>query len=115
MKSCLMAFVISVAATATAYAQSDLANIGCTAEKSLRSADGKKATTVTFRNNSSRTVRTYWLDYQGKRVAYERIRPGGEHKQDTYVTHPWVITADGSNDCVAIFIPESSNGAAVIR
>jgi hypothetical protein len=101
--------------TIEANAQRGLANIGCAAEESLRSLEGTSATSVTFVNASSVPVRTYWLNYQGKRVFYSEIAPGRNFVQQTYVTHPWVITNNRAGDCVAIFQPTPEPGVALIR
>lgn len=34
----------------------------------------------------------YWLDEQGERRSYGRVRPGGERTQNTYAGHLWLVT-----------------------
>ena len=60
-------------------------------QKTLKSIEGNKATTVNFSNKTCREVLTMWLDYNGKPVKYAKIAPGGKHSQSTYVTHPWIV------------------------
>ena len=98
-----------------AHAQNELTDVGCAQEDRLRSTDGSISTQVTFINRSALTIRTYWLNYQGKRVFYSDIAPGRSHVQQTYVTHPWVITNNPSGNCVAIYQPARTPATVVIR
>ena len=77
----------------------------CPAESVSRSISGKVVTKVVFRNKSSKTVKTYWLDYSGKRKFYKQLDPGKGYTQSTYVTHPWVIT-DASDNCLGVYYPD---------
>lgn len=74
----------------------------CPTEKSLRSWDGKTATTVRFVNDSGKPLMTFWLDYKGKRVPYQKLAPGASHDQPTFVTHPWVVT-NQEGACLGIY------------
>ena len=103
------------ASTGPAAAQAKLSNIGCGREDALRSVDGTRPTNVTFINQSGRRVRTYWLNYAGKRVFYRELGPGDSYTQQTYVTHPWVITSDGSGDCTALYQPLAAPAIAIIQ
>ncbi len=75
-----------IVATASAHAACN--------EQGLRSQKGDKPTTIEFINKSKRTVNVYWVDYKGKRVLYHTLRPGQRAGQDTYRTHPWIITTE---------------------
>ena len=110
----VLAFILSTPAVEV-QAQSELPDVGCAREDRLRSTDGSTSTKVTFVNHSALTVRTYWLNYQGKRVFYAEVAPGSSYEQQTYVTHPWVITNSRSGDCVAIYLPTRSPGIVAIR
>ena len=114
MRHGFLALILFVAAT-TAHAQGELKDVGCADEISLRSTDFSQSTEVTFVNDSRRSIRTYWLNYQGKRVFYAEIGPGGNYVQQTYVTHPWVITNDRSGDCVGLYLPAPLPATVVIR
>ncbi|NJN11548.1 MAG: hypothetical protein HC815_27660 [Richelia sp. RM1_1_1] len=48
----------------------------CEAESVSISRTGKVTTEVTFINQRSVPVKTYWLDYSGKRKFYTQIQPG---------------------------------------
>ena len=93
-----LALALSVSATG-AYAQS-----GCEDEKGVKSADSDTATEVTFQNQSDVTIKVYWLDYEGKRQYYADVKPGKSYTQDTYMTHPWVVT-NVKGACVMMFRP----------
>lgn len=80
---------------------------GCSSERNLRSLQGSEHTSVRFVNDKPFAVRTYWLDYNGRRVFYKQIPAGGSHVQPTYRTHPWVIT-DERDQCLQIFVSERS-------
>jgi von Hippel-Lindau disease tumor supressor len=77
----------------------------CEAESVSISRTGKVTTEITFINQRSVPVKTYWLDYWGKRKFYAQIQPGDKVIQQTYVTHPWVIT-DVSNNCLGVYYPD---------
>lgn len=55
-----------------------------------------------------------WIDFAGARVLYRRLSPGGSYVQQTYVTHPWVVTTARSGRCVMLFVPELG-GAQTLR
>jgi hypothetical protein len=76
----------------------------CLNERSLKSIEGRIATSITVKNNSSIPVQLYWIDYTGKRTFYYRLDPGRTMVQPTFVTHPWVIT-DAANKCLAVYMP----------
>lgn len=62
--------------------------------KSLR---WDKSLNVTFVNKHTKPVNITWLDYKGKEVTYKKhLEVNGEFKQQTYSTHPWIIS--DSND-----------------
>jgi von Hippel-Lindau disease tumor supressor len=77
----------------------------CNAESISISRNSKVSTEITFINQRSVPVKTYWLDYSGKRKFYATIAPGDKVVQQTYVTHPWVVT-DTSNNCLGLYYPD---------
>src|SRR5262249_47340712 len=97
-------------------AREPLPDAGCAAGGSLRpTTKGSTPAEITFVNRSGRAIRTYWLNYQGKRVYYTEIPPGKSFTQQTYFRHPWVITGSASGDCMAIFLPAQKPGVAMIE
>jgi hypothetical protein len=70
-----------------------------------RSMNADTAASITFVNNTTAPVTTYWLDYHGNRVKYTKLGPGQSYKQPTYVTHPWVAT-DAAGNCVGYTVAD---------
>jgi hypothetical protein len=81
-----------------------LAEENCQSEKSIKSADSDKETKVQFKNVSKSKIKIYWINYDGKREFYSDVNPGKSYTQDTYMTHPWVVT-DTNGQCVLLFRP----------
>lgn len=85
--------------------------LSCKAESKLRSLNGDQSTTIRLINRGSHTYKVYWLDYQGHRKHYRDLAPGERYDQQTYVTHPWVITEAGPEQrCRGIFQPKATLG-----
>ena len=62
--------------------------------------------TIKFVNKSGKTVKVYWLDYDGDRKLYETLKDGESYEQQTYLTHPWVIT-DENDDAWYVYFPDA--------
>ena len=90
------------------------ASSSCRDERNLRSVQGNVHTSMKFLNNSNQEVRTYWLDYSGRRVFYKAIPPHGQYTQPTFQTHPWVVT-DTRDNCMSIFVSNQPSAIAEIR
>jgi von Hippel-Lindau disease tumor supressor len=114
MRRALLAVMLAALAGG-AQAQNELRDVGCAGETALRAIDEKTLTEVIFFNQSPAPIRTYWLDHQGNRKFGSEIRPGDSYVQQTYVTHPWVVTKSGAKTCVAIFQPEASSAIVVVH
>jgi hypothetical protein len=82
------------------------APINCSEEPNLRSLGTAYNTWITFTNKGEKTIRVYWLDFEGKRVLYGTLARNQVLRLQTYVTHPWVIT-DTMDECKAIYMPAS--------
>lgn len=87
-------------------------NESCDRERELRSITGNVHTKMKFVNNTNQEVRSYWLDYNGRRVFYKAIPPNSSYTQPTYKTHPWLIT-DQVDKCLKIF--RSNNRSEVVK
>jgi hypothetical protein len=85
---------------------------GCAEEGTLRSATGP-STNVRFTNNSEGRVTVYWLNSLGRRVEYRKLAKGESYDQQTYVTHPWLITGE-QGQCLGIYTPESAAKATLV-
>lgn len=105
-----VAILIALCASASgAFAQS-----GCGDERGAKSAEGTKATKVTFVNQADARMKVYWLDYNGKRQFYSDVSPGKSYVQDTYMTHPWVV-ANAKGECVLMFRPVQGATVATVQ
>jgi len=87
--------------TGTAAAQSQ-----CPGEASFRSLNSNHPTSIVFQNDARATRQLHWLDFNGRRVLYATVLPGGDFSVDTYVGHPWVST-DADGCCVSVFFPDA--------
>jgi Concanavalin A-like lectin/glucanases superfamily/VHL beta domain len=85
----------------------------CSIEPTLKSIEGTVTTYVQFENQTAGNVYVYWINYAGQRVSYNTLGPGQTYVQQTFLTHPWVVT-DGANNCLGIWLPTESPGTAVI-
>lgn len=72
------------------------------AGRTLRSDNSGIRAFATFVNCSQRTVRVFWIDFQGDRVDYTRERGGLKPRQylqmRTFEGHPWIFRDKESND-----------------
>lgn len=73
--------------------------------KGLKSTEEKAETFVTFVNKTGMTVQVWWLDFEGKRILYNTLAPDEEYRQQTYLTHPWIIT-DVKGNALQLVMPE---------
>ena len=90
------------------------ANTSCRDERNLRSVQGNAHSTMKFVNRTNQEVRSYWLDYSGRRVFYKAIPPNGNYTQPTFQTHPWVIT-DPRDNCLNIYVSNQPSVVVEIR
>lgn len=88
-------------------------DLPCSQEASLRSHATPTSTQITFTNESTATVKVYWLNYSGVRVLYRQLLPGRSYVQGTYVTHPWVV-ANSTGACIGIYLGHGSPSNAII-
>jgi VHL beta domain len=71
------------------------------------------STNLRFVNNSPANVNIYWLDYEGKRVFYRSLSVGEQYVQQTYLTHPWLIT-DINDNALYLYFPDAQDRAVEI-
>jgi von Hippel-Lindau disease tumor supressor len=113
MRRAFLAAMLAALAT-SAQAQTELQDVGCAGEAGLRAIDEKTLTEVIFFNQSPKPIRTYRLDHQGNRKFGSEIPPGDSYVQQTYVTHPWVVTST-AKACMAIFQPDAKSAIVVVH
>jgi hypothetical protein len=61
---------------------------------------------ITFVNQSQQTVDIYWIDFGGNRQLYKTLEIGGSLTQQTYLTHPWLVT-DASGQPWSVYLPQA--------
>jgi hypothetical protein len=88
----------------------------CLSETRLRSQSSLLSTNVQFINRKPFRVKVYWVDFSGKRQHYFDLEPNQVRWQQTFTTHPWVVTNSGENQpCLSIFLPPSlTDGVAIV-
>src|SRR5207302_8770023 len=96
-----------------------LPRLPCNLEPTLHSIDGAVSTSIQFTNSTAGPVNVYWIDYQGQRVFYRggdfpTLAAGQSYIQQTYITHPWVVTDAATGTCLGIWLPTESQDTAVI-
>src|SRR5215211_919321 len=79
-----------------------------------RSTEGVTPSSITFGNESGRTVDLYWLDYNGGRVFYQTILDGQTAEQPTWITHPWVLI-DGAGNCLGYTVSTELQQTYVVQ
>ena len=77
------------------------------------SRDSAVDTEITFENRLDGTVKLFWIDSSGGRVAYGSLGAGETRTQHTYAGHVWLVTSPGNSN-VAVFEAEETPAAAII-
>jgi VHL beta domain len=109
--------VLTLTISSQALGQSDirLKPQSCSAEDSLRSLDSQISTNIRFINQKAFRVKVYWIDFTGKRQHYFDLEPNQTYDQQTFVSHPWLVTEAGDNQpCINIFFPNEKPGIVII-
>jgi hypothetical protein len=76
------------------------------ADASLKSLNSNTPTLITFINRSTEPVDIYWLDFGGNRQLYKTLEAGGSYTQQTFLTHPWLVT-DARGKPWNVYMPEA--------
>lgn len=79
-----------------------------------RSRASSEDTQIVFRNETPDDLELFWLDMEGRRQGYGRVRPGQERAQHTFVGHVFLLT-DREGSTVAVFEAGAEALRAVIR
>ena len=85
----------------------------CPVERTLKSRNSDHSTLIVFRNTAESeedSFKIYWLDGQGRRKLYATVFKGQTHRQQTFMTHPWVITSPqpgGGEICIGVYMPDA--------
>ncbi|HZT23377.1 MAG TPA: DPP IV N-terminal domain-containing protein [Verrucomicrobiae bacterium] len=70
-------------------------------------------TEITFVNTLPAPVNLFWIDPDGRRVAYGTLAPGERKTQHTFAGHVWLVTTRNGL-MLAVFEAETKPGTAVI-
>ena len=76
----------------------------CAREPELRSLASDESLHLVFHNTTQTPLTLAWLDFNGRKVPYATLPPGESHRQQTYVTHPW-LALDADGQCVRAYLP----------
>jgi Putative Ig domain/VHL beta domain/Thrombospondin type 3 repeat len=105
--------IASALAAASVDAEPVLTPLSPTLEGSLMSIVGDTPTSIRFVNQSSGVRNIIWLDYTGHRVFYNSLQPGQSYIQQTFLTHPWLITT-AQGEGLAIYLPIAELASALL-
>jgi hypothetical protein len=84
--------------------QAGAQSLGCEVVGSIRSEQGTAPAVMVFEDSLDQPISIYWINYNGDRIIYKDLQPGGSFSVNTYFTHPWLITRqDGA--CLDVFVP----------
>ncbi|MBN2505703.1 MAG: prolyl oligopeptidase family serine peptidase [Verrucomicrobia bacterium] len=70
-------------------------------------------TWLTFFNRTAGEVELFWLDAEGERRSYGRLRAGESRRQHTFAGHVWLV-ADSAGRPLAVFEAEEGGATAEI-
>lgn len=87
------------------------ASQGRVPRRSRRTGD---ETSITFVNQTRDDAELFWLDPEGQRRSYGRLRPGQERSQHTFEGHAWLVT-DKLGNTLAVFEADATGRRAVIE
>jgi hypothetical protein len=80
----------------------------CSGEGRIKSSTGASIY-MDFVNQRGSNMNVYWLDYNTGRVSYKsNLATEQTHNQQTFVTHPWLIT-DNTGACLGIYRPVTAS------
>jgi hypothetical protein len=75
-------------------------------EKGTKSISHDVETFIKFVNKSGKTIKVYWLDYDGDRKLYQTLENGESYEQQTFLTHPWLVT-DEKDNAWYVYFPDA--------
>jgi PEP-CTERM motif/VHL beta domain len=105
MKICTVIAVVGAAALTTTSANAGvvLANVDPAIIASSASVNADTMASIEFVNHLSYDVDVYWMNYSGQPVFYYDLAADSSYIQNTYLTHPWLITQASSGDLITGF------------
>lgn len=73
---------------------------------------GGAESSIAFVNETKTPLRLYWVNTEGKEIAYGSIAPGATREQHTFAGHVWVARGEGK--VVGVFRATEAPGRAVV-
>ena len=83
--------------TTFSYAGVVLPNVNPAVIEASISLDGSTPANIQFINKLNYSVDVYWIDYTGQKELYNQLGANSSYVQETFLTHPWLILASGTN------------------
>jgi hypothetical protein len=106
--------VATVLSAAPAQAQEPI-SLDCRLAPAARSIQSTTPTSIQFVNETlGGVIDVSWIDFQGRPKTYATLQPGQSVVQQTFVSHPWVLTA-ANGTCLGLFLPTQQATRVVIR
>jgi dipeptidyl aminopeptidase/acylaminoacyl peptidase len=99
---------------AAALSDPNMQGVDCSLEPKVKSESDGDHVDLRFENQTTAVRKVYWLDYNGDRIHFSTLAPGGSVPLKTYVDHLWVVT-DADERCLGIYFPSPKIGVATIR
>ncbi len=103
-------FVID-ATTGEIELQSKPKNHRLSPQRVTRSSNGGPAMELVFKNLTEEDLDLFWLDTDGARRPYGRIRPGAGRSQGTYAGHAWIMVNQAGRTAVGFQATEGGGPA----
>jgi len=73
-----------------------------------KSLDNDVKASIKFVNKTTGNVRTVWLDYTGKRVPEDTLKPGQSQAYDTYERTAWIVL-DSAGTCIGYVVVDTTS------
>jgi dipeptidyl aminopeptidase/acylaminoacyl peptidase len=70
-------------------------------------------TSLVFVNRTQGPVELFWMDTEGQRRSYGKLRPGEQREQHTFAGHVW-LAQDAQGQTVGVFEADENGGTAEI-
>lgn len=111
----LASLILTISSQALGQSDVILDPQSCSAEDTERSLDSQTSTNIRFINRKAFRVKVYWIDFTGKRQHYFDLESDEVRDQQTFVSHPWLVTEAGDNQpCINVFFPNEKPGIVII-
>ena len=110
----LVTLSVAIVLTSGCVASDQSKSLSTHAHQPLRSLNSDTPALITFANRSGQSVNIYWIDFGGHRQLYKTLEAGGSYTQQTFLTHPWLIT-DASGRPWNVYMPEARPRTVILQ